>query len=248
MFADPDKADQRRAAIGLDVPVLFTWAMQDRINRFKASEATIARMKQACVVKFNGGHAAFLEQPRQFVAESDRFIAESADAALRVPSRAGRSPVTSRAVINCLKQPMGELDMSGLINFLGRALIALLFVPAGIAKFATPGPFLKHMAAHGVPGVLLPLVGLFEVVAGLLILTGLFTRYAAAALGLFCVATAAIFHLNFADHAERTLFLKDLAIAGGLFVLATSWPIGRYLEDAAFVGAQAGRDTRLGAS
>jgi pimeloyl-ACP methyl ester carboxylesterase len=46
--------------------VLFTWAMHDRINPFKASEATIAEMKQACVVKFNGGHAAFLEQPRQF--------------------------------------------------------------------------------------------------------------------------------------------------------------------------------------
>jgi putative oxidoreductase len=48
----------------------------------------------------------------------------------------------------------------------------------------------------------------------------------------FCLATAAIFHFNFEDHAERTLFLKDLAIAGGLFSLATSWPIGRYLDDA----------------
>jgi len=57
-------------------------------------------------------------------------------------------------------------------------------------------------------------------------------RYSAFALGMFCVATAAIFHLNFADHAERTLFLKDLAIAGGLFALATSWPIGCYLDDA----------------
>jgi pimeloyl-ACP methyl ester carboxylesterase len=66
MFADPETADQRRAAIALDAPVLFTWAMHDRINPFKASEATIAEMKQACVVKFNGGHAAFLEQPRQF--------------------------------------------------------------------------------------------------------------------------------------------------------------------------------------
>jgi uncharacterized membrane protein YphA (DoxX/SURF4 family) len=72
------------------------------------------------------------------------------------------------------------------------------------------------------------------VVAGLLILAGLFTRYSAAALGLFCVATAMVFHLDLADHAERTLFLKDLAIAGGLFALATSWPIGRYLDDATF--------------
>ena len=87
MFADPQKADQRGAAIGLEMPVLFTWAMHDRINQFKASEATIARMKQARVVKFNGGHAAFLEQPRQFVAEFDRFIAEIGGAAQQAPSR-----------------------------------------------------------------------------------------------------------------------------------------------------------------
>jgi hypothetical protein len=27
-------------------------------------------------VKFNGGHAAFLEQPRQFIMEFDRFVAQ----------------------------------------------------------------------------------------------------------------------------------------------------------------------------
>ena len=42
------------------------------------------------------------------------------------------------------------------------------------------------------------------------------------------IATAAIFHFNFADYVERTLFLKNLAIVS----LATSWPIGRYLDDA----------------
>lgn len=148
-----------------------------------------------------------------------------------------------------MRKPLkGEQDMNRPINFLGRGLIALLFVPAGIAKFATPGPFLEHMAAHGVPGFLLPLVGLFEVVAGLLILAGLFTRYSAAALGLFCVATAAIFHLNFADHAERTLFLKDLAIGGGLFVLATSWPISRYLDDATLADSKPRNATLTGAS
>ena len=142
-----------------------------------------------------------------------------------------------------IRRLMGELAMNGLINFLGRGLIALLFVPAGIVKFADPGPFLAHMAAHGVPGLLLPLVGVFEIVAGLSILSGFFSRYAAAALGLFCVTTAVVFHLNFADHAERTLFLKDLAIAGGLFALATSWPIGRYLDDAQLPSAQAASDT-----
>jgi hypothetical protein len=37
---------------------------------------------------------------------------------------------------------------------------------------------------------------------------------------LFCVATAFAFHLDLADKAERTLFVKDLAIAGALMVIA----------------------------
>jgi 4,5:9,10-diseco-3-hydroxy-5,9,17-trioxoandrosta-1(10),2-diene-4-oate hydrolase len=86
-FADPQKADQRHKAIGLDVPVLVTWAMQDRINPFKLSQATIAQIKQARVEKFNGGHAAFLEQPRQFFAVFDRFVTETAGAARSAPSR-----------------------------------------------------------------------------------------------------------------------------------------------------------------
>ena len=40
------------------------------------------------------------------------------------------------------------------------------------------------------------------------------------ALALFCLATALGFHLNLADKAERTLFIKDLAIAGALMVIA----------------------------
>src|SRR5262249_47452638 len=122
--------------------------------------------------------------------------------------------------------------MNQLVNFLGRLLIAGLFVPAGLAKIIGPALFLDHMAAHGVPGALLPLVATLELVTGLSILTGIFARYSAFALGLFCVSTAFVFHFNFADHAERSLLLKDLAIAGGLFVLATSWPIRRYLDDA----------------
>ena len=138
--------------------------------------------------------------------------------------------------------------MNQLLNRVGRALIAFLFVPAGLAKFAAPAPFLEHMAAHGVPGVLLPFVAALEIAAGLSILTGIFARHFAFALGLFCVATAAIFHFNFADHAERTLFLKDLAIAGGLFSLATSWPIGRYLDEASLEPSVPRTATKLGTS
>jgi hypothetical protein len=37
-----------------------------------------------------------------------------------------------------------------------------------------------------------------------------------------CLATAVLFRLDFADHVERSMFFKDLALAGGLLLLAAS--------------------------
>jgi putative oxidoreductase len=106
------------------------------------------------------------------------------------------------------------------ITIVGRTLLALLFVLAGAAKIAGPRPFLDHMAAHHIPGLLLPLVILLELGAGTALLIGWRLPYAAGALALFCVATALVFHLDLADKAERTLLVKDLAIAGALMVIA----------------------------
>jgi putative oxidoreductase len=49
---------------------------------------------------------------------------------------------------------------------------------------------------------------------------GLLTRYGAIALALFCLVTAMLFHTHFAVRDELLHFEKDLAIAGGLFILA----------------------------
>ena len=102
----------------------------------------------------------------------------------------------------------------------GRTLLALLFILAGIAKIAAPQPVLDQMAAHHIPGILLPLVILIELAAGAALLLGWRLRYAAGALALFCLATALGIHLDLADKVERTLFLKDIAIAGALMVIA----------------------------
>jgi putative oxidoreductase len=88
-------------------------------------------------------------------------------------------------------------------------------------RFASgPQPFLDHMTAHHIPGILLPLVILLELGAGTALMVGWKLPYAAGALALFCVAAALVFHLDLADKAERTLFIKDLAIAGALMVIA----------------------------
>jgi len=101
-----------------------------------------------------------------------------------------------------------------------RLLIAILFILAGVGKLSGPQPFLANMAAHGVPGTLLPVVAAFEIVAGLGVLIGWRVAVPAIALGVFCITTAVIFHLDWSSNAERSIFFKDLAIAGGLFCLA----------------------------
>jgi putative oxidoreductase len=107
-----------------------------------------------------------------------------------------------------------------IVTLIGRTLLALLFILAGAAKIAGPQPFLDHMAAHHIPGVLLWPVILLELSAGVAVLVGWQLPFAAGALALFCIATAIGFHLDLANKVERTLFVKDLAIAGALMVIA----------------------------
>ena len=108
------------------------------------------------------------------------------------------------------------------MDFLGRLLIAALFVLAAGNKFVNTDAVLHHMDVQHVPQDLLPLVIALEICAGLAILIGWQVRWAALALAGFCVATAVLFHMDFSQAVERTMFTKDLAIAGGLLILSAS--------------------------
>src|SRR5260370_9308955 len=94
------------------------------------------------------------------------------------------------------------------ITIIGRTLLALLFILAGAAKIAGPQPFLNHMAAHYIPGVLLPLVIVLELGAGAALLIGWQLPISAGALGLFLFASAFVFHFSLAHTRRRTLFVK----------------------------------------
>src|SRR5260221_1755965 len=108
------------------------------------------------------------------------------------------------------------------MDALGRTLISALFLLAALNKFVNTPAILHHMEVQHVPDYFLPLVVTLEVCAGLAILVGWQVRWAALALAGFCVATAVLFHMDFSQAVERTMFTKDLAIAGGLLILAAS--------------------------
>jgi putative oxidoreductase len=110
--------------------------------------------------------------------------------------------------------------MNGILQLLGRIMLALIFVIAGVGKLSDPAGTAGYMQAMGVPTLLLwPTIAL-ELLGGLAIAVGFKTRYAAFALAGFSVLTAIIFHSNFAEQMQSILFLKNIAMAGGLLLLA----------------------------
>jgi putative oxidoreductase len=107
---------------------------------------------------------------------------------------------------------------------LGRALMAYIFLVEGYGKIVGYSDVAAYMQSFGVAPFLLPLVIVTEIGGGLLVLTGLLTRYAAIALAGFAILTALFFHNKVGDPDQTVQFQKNLAIAGGFLVLAACGP------------------------
>jgi putative oxidoreductase len=108
-----------------------------------------------------------------------------------------------------------------LADFLGRVLIAAIFLVAGLGKISGYAATQGYMASMGVPGALLPLVIALEVGGAVAIIAGWHTRLVAFLLAGFSVVSALIFHSALGDSMQFILFMKNLAMAGGfLFLVA----------------------------
>jgi putative oxidoreductase len=119
------------------------------------------------------------------------------------------------------------------IAAVGRLLIAVLFIASGLSKVAAPAMTTGYIASAGLPlptlGYLIALV--VEIGGGLLLLTGLHARFAAAVMAAFTVAAGLAFHLDFADQNQTVHFLKNIALAGGLLQVV-AFGAGRFSLDA----------------
>ena len=105
---------------------------------------------------------------------------------------------------------------SGLSELAGRILLASIFLISGLTKIGTYAATAKYMDVTGIPGVLLPGVIAFEVLAGIALVVGWKTRLTAFLLAGFTLLSGLIFHSNFADQMQTIMFLKNIAITGGL--------------------------------
>jgi putative oxidoreductase len=105
-------------------------------------------------------------------------------------------------------------------ELVGRVLIAALFVLSGWGKISGYAGTQAYMQSAGVSGALLPLVIVVELVGGIAVVAGLFTRVAALLLAAFSILAALLFHAG-ADQLQHIMFLKNLGLAGGfLFLVA----------------------------
>jgi putative oxidoreductase len=109
----------------------------------------------------------------------------------------------------------------------GRFLLALIFIVAGFSKIGGFGGTVGYIASKGLPLPQLLAVGtiVLEIVAGAALLIGYRARWAAAALAAFTVLATVLFHNYWAMPAEQQqvqqlMFMKNLAITGGLLMVA----------------------------
>lgn len=100
-----------------------------------------------------------------------------------------------------------------------RLLMAWIFLHEGAFLLVNYSASSAAMAKVGAPSFALAPVIALQLAAGISIAIGWYARCGALALGLFCLATAVLFHTNFAVRNELLHFEKDIAMAGGLFAL-----------------------------
>lgn len=101
-----------------------------------------------------------------------------------------------------------------------RIFLGTIFILAGLGKTGDVAGFAGYMASGGIPAALAWPVIAFEVLVGVALILGLQTRVSAIALGAFCLVAGALYHFDPTNQVEMTQFLKNLAMAGGYFVVA----------------------------
>lgn len=114
------------------------------------------------------------------------------------------------------------MSRTNLLAAVGRLFIALIFIASGLGKIAAPAATQGYIASVGLP---LPMISyliavIVELAGGIVILMGYQARITGLVLAAFTLATAMIFHTNFADQNQMIHFLKNVAIAGGLLQVA----------------------------
>ena len=124
--------------------------------------------------------------------------------------------------------------MTDLLKFaapLGRVLLSFMFIMSGLQKIGGYAGTQGYMEMMGVPGALLPLVILVEVVGGIALLVGFQAQIAAFLLAGFSVVSGFLFHFlpslgmeGMEAQMQMIGFMKNMTIAGGMLMVVAFGP------------------------
>tara|TARA_B100001121_G_scaffold39_1_gene45 strand:- start:62 stop:439 length:378 start_codon:yes stop_codon:yes gene_type:complete len=114
--------------------------------------------------------------------------------------------------------------MSNIVDLISRIFLSIVFLVNGYSKITNMDGTIGWMEMYGLPGFFIYPAIVLEIVAPILLVIGYQVRLSSIAVGLFCLATALIFLRDFADPMTLTNFLKNVALAGGFFILAINGP------------------------
>ena len=123
-----------------------------------------------------------------------------------------------------------------IVEVFGRIFISALFLIEAVRKFFNPDMSMMYMSDHGVPEFLFYPSIAFEIIIPLFLIVGYKTRIAASLLAVFVLTVTLIFHSHHIidDGMQLTIFLKNLAIIGGLLLIISNKPqicsVDYYLE------------------
>lgn len=118
--------------------------------------------------------------------------------------------------------------LQNLAHFLARVFLGALFLYDGYLVLRTPSGAASLISRLDIkalpPNTLAIVLGALMVIGGLLLVLGLWTRFAALGFAAFCVATAIFFHYRPGETSEMIQMGKDLGLAGGYLLLAMAGP------------------------
>ena len=114
--------------------------------------------------------------------------------------------------------------MANFFDLIGRIFISSIFLLSGYNKIFNYENTVAWMEGFGISGFLLGPTIALEILLPILIIIGYKTQISAILLAIFCIVTAVIFHLDFANQMQTIAFLKNFALAGGFLFIAAHGP------------------------
>jgi putative oxidoreductase len=120
-------------------------------------------------------------------------------------------------------------NVENVLNLLGRIAIATLFLPAGLNKLMGVEGTTAYFNSLGLPlvSILVWVVIAIEVLGGIALIIGFKTQLVAVVLALFTLVASIVGHAFWAAPVDavfiaQLLFFKNMAVLGGLLVLASN--------------------------